>query len=52
MGQAWLSDGSKPTKTRQGLEMKVYLLIVIMGLLLAAVRFSSVPKTQPETLPQ
>lgn len=32
--------------------MKVYLLITIMGLLLTAIRLSSAPKNQPETLPR
>jgi hypothetical protein len=32
--------------------MKIYLLIMLIGSLLAAVRFTSAPETQPETLPQ
>ncbi len=49
--QAWLTDGSGASRTRQGLEMKVYLLITIMGLLLTAIRFSSAPKNRPGALP-
>jgi hypothetical protein len=32
--------------------MKIYLLIMLIGTLLAAVRFTSVPESQSETLPQ
>ena len=32
--------------------MKIYLLIMLMGLLLTAIRLSSVPKNQPKTLPR
>ena len=32
--------------------MKIYLLILLIGSILAAVHFTSVPKRQPETLPQ
>jgi hypothetical protein len=32
--------------------MKIYLLILLIGTLLAAVRFTSAPEQQPETLPQ
>jgi len=32
--------------------MKIYLLIMLIGALLTAVRFTSAPKQQPETLPQ
>jgi hypothetical protein len=32
--------------------MKIYLLILLIGTLLAAVRFTSTPERQPETLPQ
>jgi hypothetical protein len=32
--------------------MKVYLLILLIGTLLAAVRFTSAPERQSETLPQ
>jgi hypothetical protein len=32
--------------------MKIYLLIMLIGTLLAAVRFTSVPEGQSETLPQ
>jgi hypothetical protein len=32
--------------------MKIYLLIMLIGTLLAAVRFTSVPEAQSETLPQ
>lgn len=37
---------------RQGLEMKIYLLIMLMGLLLTAVRLSGAPNSQPGSLPQ
>jgi len=33
-------------------EMKIYLLIMLIGTILTAVRFTSTPKQQPETLPQ
>jgi hypothetical protein len=32
--------------------MKIYLLIVLIGTLLAAVRFTAVPEQRPESLPQ
>jgi hypothetical protein len=32
--------------------MKIYLLIMLIGTLLAAVHFTSTPKQPPETLPQ
>jgi len=32
--------------------MKIYLLIMLIGSLLAAIHFTSAPKQQPETLPQ
>jgi hypothetical protein len=32
--------------------MKIYLLIMLIGALLAAVHFTAVPERQPETLPQ
>ena len=32
--------------------MKIYLLILLIGSLLTAVRFTSAPERQPETLPQ
>jgi len=32
--------------------MKIYLLITLIGTLLAAVHFTSTPKRQSETLPQ
>ena len=31
--------------------MKIYLLMVLIGALLTAIRFSSVPKQQSKTLP-
>jgi hypothetical protein len=33
-------------------DMKIYLLIMLIGTLLAAVRFTSAPERQSETLPQ
>jgi hypothetical protein len=33
-------------------DMKIYLLIMLIGALLTAVHFTSTPKRQPETLPQ
>lgn len=33
-------------------DMKIYLLIMLIGALLTAVNFTSAPKRQPETLPQ
>jgi hypothetical protein len=33
-------------------DMKIYLLILLIGTLLAAVHFTSVPDRQSETLPQ
>ena len=32
--------------------MKVYLLLLMMSSLLIAIRMTSLPKPQPETLPQ
>jgi len=32
--------------------MKIYLLIMLIGAILTAVHFTSVPERQPETLPQ
>jgi hypothetical protein len=32
--------------------MKIYLLIMLIGSLLAAIHFTSTPKQQSETLPQ
>jgi hypothetical protein len=32
-------------------DMKVYLLMVLIGTLLTAIRFTSVPKQQSKTLP-
>jgi uncharacterized membrane protein len=32
--------------------MKIYLLIMLIGTILTAVRFTSAPKRQSETLPQ
>jgi hypothetical protein len=32
-------------------DMKVYLLMVLIGTLLTAIRFTSVPKPQSKTLP-
>jgi hypothetical protein len=32
--------------------MKIYLLIMLIGSLLAAIRFTSAPNQQSETLPQ
>jgi hypothetical protein len=33
-------------------KMKIYLLMALIGALLTAVRFTSTPKQQSETLPQ
>jgi len=33
-------------------DMKIYLLMVLIGTLLAAIRFTSVPEQRSETLPQ
>jgi hypothetical protein len=33
-------------------DMKIYLLIMLIGTILTAVHFTSAPKRQPETLPQ
>jgi hypothetical protein len=33
-------------------DMKIYLLIMLIGAILTAVRFTSAPKRQSETLPQ
>jgi hypothetical protein len=33
-------------------EMKIYLLIMLIGILLTAVHFTSAPERQSETLPQ
>ena len=33
-------------------DMKIYLLIMLIGALLTAVNFTSAPKRQSETLPQ
>jgi hypothetical protein len=33
-------------------DMKIYLLIMLIGTILAAVHFTSAPKRQSETLPQ
>jgi hypothetical protein len=33
-------------------DMKIYLLIMLIGTILTAVRFTSAPKRQSETLPQ
>jgi hypothetical protein len=49
----WLTERFQAHEdVMQGLEMKIYLLITLMGLLLTAVRLSGVPKSRPETLPQ
>jgi hypothetical protein len=32
--------------------MKIYLLIILIGTILAATRFTPAPKRQPETLPR
>ena len=32
--------------------MKIYLLMLLIGALLTAVRFTSVPEQRPETLPR
>jgi hypothetical protein len=32
--------------------MKIYLLMALIGALLTAIRFTSVPERRPETLPQ
>ena len=34
------------------MDMKIYLLIMLIGTLLTAVHFTSTPERQPETLPQ
>jgi len=34
------------------IDMKIYLLIVLIGTLLTAIRFTSVPEQRSETLPQ
>jgi hypothetical protein len=33
-------------------DMKIYLLMVLMGSLLTAIHFTSAPERRPETLPQ
>jgi hypothetical protein len=33
-------------------DMKIYLLIMLIGALLTAVHFTSAPEKRPETLPQ
>jgi hypothetical protein len=33
-------------------DMKIYLLMALIGALFAAIRFTSVPEQQSETLPQ
>ena len=33
-------------------DMKIYLLIMLIGTILTAVHFTSAPERQPETLPQ
>jgi len=33
-------------------DMKIYLLMALIGALLTAIRFTSVPKRRSETLPQ
>jgi hypothetical protein len=33
-------------------DMKIYLLLALIGILLAAIRFTSVPEQQSKTLPQ
>jgi hypothetical protein len=33
-------------------DMKIYLLMALIGTLLTAIRFTSVPKQQSKTLPQ
>jgi hypothetical protein len=32
--------------------MKIYLLMLLIGTLLTAIRFTSAPKQRPETLPR
>ena len=39
----WASDGA---------EMKIYLLLMLMGALLTAIRMTSLPESRSETLPQ
>jgi hypothetical protein len=33
-------------------KMKIYLLMLLIGTILTAIRFTSAPDTQPETRPQ
>jgi hypothetical protein len=33
-------------------DMKIYLLLALIGILLVAIRFTSVPEQQSKTLPQ
>jgi hypothetical protein len=33
-------------------DMKIYLLMMLIGTLLTAIHFTSAPKQRPETLPQ
>jgi hypothetical protein len=36
----------------EGDDMKIYLLMLLIGALFTAIRFTSIPETGPETLPQ
>jgi hypothetical protein len=43
---------AKVCKSAAEKDMKIYLLIVLIGTLLTAVRFTSAPERRSETLPQ
>jgi hypothetical protein len=45
---SWLS----PPQWQRRSDMKIYLLVMLIGSLLAAIHFTSTPKRQSETLPQ
>lgn len=36
----------------EGLDMKIYLLMLLIGALFTAIRFTSIPEDTPETLTQ
>lgn len=36
----------------EGWKMKIYLLMLLIGALFTAIRFTSVPETKPQRLPQ
>jgi hypothetical protein len=44
----WLSGCNEAAEH----DMKIYLLIMLIGALLTAVHFTSAPEKRPETLPQ